>query len=225
MIRRRSITTGLWICTRSPLRDWRSAETMLRPDDRYLVGAVVAHTAGRRCWCWISSFDVAEDGQPTAGLYRLAGGEMARLADWLASADRPAGGVAGGDLRRQPRRLGWPAMLAPAQGCDLVGHRPPGATCSIESGSPSFSSALPPPSCRRCRATSICSRGCSPAFSTPPDGFDISLGLVGIMSFWLGVMKVGEKGGDRSCSAACWRRCLPACFHRFRLVIRPAAAW
>ena len=32
-------------------------------------------------------------------------------------------------------------------------------------------------------------------FDTAKTGFDISLGLVGIMSFWLGVMKVGEKGG------------------------------
>ena len=30
-------------------------------------------------------------------------------------------------------------------------------------------------------------------FDTAKAGFDISLGLVGIMSFWLGVMKVGEK--------------------------------
>lgn len=32
-------------------------------------------------------------------------------------------------------------------------------------------------------------------FDTAKTGFDISLGLVGIMSLWLGVMKVGEKGG------------------------------
>ncbi len=32
-------------------------------------------------------------------------------------------------------------------------------------------------------------------FDTAKTGFDISLGLVGIMSLWLGVMKIGEKGG------------------------------
>jgi spore maturation protein SpmA/spore maturation protein SpmB len=32
-------------------------------------------------------------------------------------------------------------------------------------------------------------------FVSAKTGFDISLGLVGVMSLWLGVMKVGEKGG------------------------------
>jgi len=32
-------------------------------------------------------------------------------------------------------------------------------------------------------------------FDTAKTGFDISLGLVGIMSLWLGIMKIGEKGG------------------------------
>lgn len=32
-------------------------------------------------------------------------------------------------------------------------------------------------------------------FDTAKTGFDISLGLVGIMSLWLGVMKIGEQGG------------------------------
>ena len=32
-------------------------------------------------------------------------------------------------------------------------------------------------------------------FDTAKTGFDISLGLVGVMSLWLGVMKVGERGG------------------------------
>ena len=32
-------------------------------------------------------------------------------------------------------------------------------------------------------------------FDSAKTGFDISLGLVGVMSLWLGVMKVGEKGG------------------------------
>ncbi len=32
-------------------------------------------------------------------------------------------------------------------------------------------------------------------FDTAKTGFDISIGLVGIMSLWLGIMKIGEKGG------------------------------
>jgi spore maturation protein SpmA len=32
-------------------------------------------------------------------------------------------------------------------------------------------------------------------FDTAKTGFDISLGLVGVMSLWLGIMKVGERPG------------------------------
>ena len=32
-------------------------------------------------------------------------------------------------------------------------------------------------------------------FDSAKTGFDVSLGLVGVMSLWLGIMKVGEKGG------------------------------
>lgn len=32
-------------------------------------------------------------------------------------------------------------------------------------------------------------------FDTAKTGFDISLGLVGVMSLWLGIMKIGERGG------------------------------
>jgi spore maturation protein SpmA len=32
-------------------------------------------------------------------------------------------------------------------------------------------------------------------FDTAKTGFDISLGLVGVMSLWLGIMKIGEQGG------------------------------
>ena len=32
-------------------------------------------------------------------------------------------------------------------------------------------------------------------FDTAKTGFDISLGLVGVMSLWLGIMKVGEQAG------------------------------
>ena len=32
-------------------------------------------------------------------------------------------------------------------------------------------------------------------FDTAKTGFDISLGLVGVMCLWLGIMKIGERGG------------------------------
>lgn len=32
-------------------------------------------------------------------------------------------------------------------------------------------------------------------FSTAKTGFEISLGLTGVLAFWLGIMKIGEKGG------------------------------
>ncbi len=41
----------------------------------------------------------------------------------------------------------------------------------------------------------IFSRVLSGLFDSAKTGFDISLGLVGIMSLWLGVMKIGERGG------------------------------
>ena len=33
------------------------------------------------------------------------------------------------------------------------------------------------------------------SFSSAKTGFEISLGLTGILSLWLGIMKIGEKGG------------------------------
>ena len=33
------------------------------------------------------------------------------------------------------------------------------------------------------------------SFDSAKTGFEISLGLTGILSLWLGIMKVGEKGG------------------------------
>ena len=33
------------------------------------------------------------------------------------------------------------------------------------------------------------------AFGSAKTGFEISLGLTGVLSLWLGIMKVGEKGG------------------------------
>ncbi len=41
----------------------------------------------------------------------------------------------------------------------------------------------------------IFSRVLTGLFDTAKTGFDISLGLVGVMSLWLGIMKVGERGG------------------------------
>ena len=41
----------------------------------------------------------------------------------------------------------------------------------------------------------IFSRVLTGLFESAKTGFDISLGLVGLMSLWLGVMKVGERGG------------------------------
>lgn len=41
----------------------------------------------------------------------------------------------------------------------------------------------------------IFTRVLSGLFDTAKTGFDISLGLVGVMSLWLGVMKIGERGG------------------------------
>ena len=32
-------------------------------------------------------------------------------------------------------------------------------------------------------------------FDSAKTGFEISLGLVGVMSLWLGIMKIGERGG------------------------------
>ena len=32
-------------------------------------------------------------------------------------------------------------------------------------------------------------------FETAKTGFEISLGLTGVLSLWLGIMKIGEKGG------------------------------
>ena len=32
-------------------------------------------------------------------------------------------------------------------------------------------------------------------FSSAKTGFEISLGLTGVLSLWLGIMKIGEKGG------------------------------
>ncbi len=43
--------------------------------------------------------------------------------------------------------------------------------------------------------TTVFSDIMSSTFSSAKTGFDISLGLVGVLSLWLGIMKIGERGG------------------------------
>jgi len=100
--------------------DWRSAETMLRPDDRYLLGAVVAHNGppavpgGGSC----IFIHVAEAGQPTAGCTALPAGEMAWLAGRLATAESPLlVQLPAATYDASRAAWGWPALPAPAQGC------------------------------------------------------------------------------------------------------------
>lgn len=53
-------------------------------------------------------------------------------------------------------------------------------------------------------------------FASAKTAFEISLGLTGVLSLWMGVMKIGEKGGliglvsrlFRHCSLACFPKCL-----------------
>ncbi len=62
-------------------------------------------------------------------------------------------------------------------------------------------------------------------FDTAKTGFDISLGLVGVMSLWLGVMKIGERGGLIQLFGRSGGPLLPAAsFPISQPVIRPAAA-
>ena len=72
-------------------------------------------------------------------------------------------------------------------------------------------------------------------FDTAKTGFDISLGLVGVMSLWLGLMKVGENAGLMSkraiisllasCSRAPWGRSSAASSRRCRAATRRVARW
>ena len=41
-------------------------------------------------------------------------------------------------------------------------------------------------------------------FDTAKTAFDISLGLTGVLSLWLGIMKIGEKGGVVNALAEVW---------------------
>ena len=40
-------------------------------------------------------------------------------------------------------------------------------------------------------------------FDSAKSGFEISLGLTGILSLWLGIMKIGEKGDSVVCPVGC----------------------
>ena len=54
-------------------------------------------------------------------------------------------------------------------------------------------------------------------FETSKTAFEISLGLTGVLSLWLGVMKIGEKGGVWSVPfRACSAPSLPNSFPTFR---------
>jgi spore maturation protein SpmA len=55
-------------------------------------------------------------------------------------------------------------------------------------------------------------------FDTAKTGFDISLGLVGVMSLWLGIMKIGERAG----MIALFARALDPLFRRIFPAIPPA---
>ena len=43
-------------------------------------------------------------------------------------------------------------------------------------------------------------------FDSSKTAFDISLGLTGILSLWLGIMKIGEQGGVINLSHGYWAR-------------------
>ena len=45
-------------------------------------------------------------------------------------------------------------------------------------------------------------------FSSSKTAFEISLGLTGVLSLWLGIMKIGEKGGVITSLPVCSARCL-----------------
>lgn len=60
-------------------------------------------------------------------------------------------------------------------------------------------------------------------FSSAKTAFEISLGLTGVLSLWLGVMKIGEKGGVVNAWPGCSAPCSPSCFPTYRRAIRPRA--
>lgn len=72
--------------------DWASCEDMLRGDERYAVGAVVAHNAEpvlAGCGSCIFLHVWAAPGMPTAGCTAMALADMCMLAGWLDAAAKP----------------------------------------------------------------------------------------------------------------------------------------
>ena len=53
-------------------------------------------------------------------------------------------------------------------------------------------------------------------FETAKTAFEISLGLTGVLSLWMGVMKIGERGGVIQFVARSSGRCSNASSPRFR---------
>lgn len=72
--------------------DWVSCEDMLRPDERYAVGAIVSHNAeqpvpgGGSC---IFLHVWAREGVPTAGCTAMALADMCEIAGWLDASAAP----------------------------------------------------------------------------------------------------------------------------------------
>jgi spore maturation protein SpmA len=67
-------------------------------------------------------------------------------------------------------------------------------------------------------------QGADRLFDTAKTGFDISLGLVGIMSLWLGIMKIGEQAGMMALFARGIDPLFRRCSRTSRRATRPAAA-
>ena len=72
--------------------DWASCENMMRSDQRYFVGAVVAHNAAppvAGCGSCIFLHVWAAPGMPTAGCTAMSLADMTEIAGWLDGAAAP----------------------------------------------------------------------------------------------------------------------------------------
>lgn len=58
------------------------------------------------------------------------------------------------------------------------------------------------------------------SFTSAKTGFEISLGLTGILSLWLGIMKIGEKGGVIQAFARMASPVFSKLFRIYRKIIR-----
>lgn len=74
-----------------PSVDWRSAETMRRDDERYVLGALIGHNPAQRPGAGSCIFlhVWGGPGVPTAGCTAAARDEVERLCAWLDAAARP----------------------------------------------------------------------------------------------------------------------------------------